>query len=266
MNLYLKEIGKKNSRTIVLLHDFNMAGWMWDQQVKALSDYHYLVPDLPEHGLSKNIGPFTIKMAAELIVDVIKNKAHNGRAHLVGVSLGAQVILQILNIAPEVVDHVLITGALVNTIEPNESFLKLIDYLIEIYIPVKNDKLSIGSYIRSYNLPKNLIKKFKESTCIISSNSAERIIRENILFLMPENLQNVKNPVLVMVGEKDYKIIKDSARNLIKVLPNSKAYLAPGVGHIWNLESPKLFNQVLSSWMNDKTLMDSLLELKTDSQ
>lgn len=252
MDLYCKETGKENLQTIIFLHEINMAGWMWEGQVTALNDYHCLIPDLPEHGRSNEIYPFTINKSAELIIDLIKNKANKGKAHLVGISLGAQIILQILNKAPEVADHVLISGAPVNFTKPTEDFLKLFNYLMKVYIPVKNDNLIIGSYIRSYGIPKNLIKKFKESIHIINEESAERIIREHLLFPMPLNLEKIEVPVLVMAGEKDYKFIKESTRRLINTLPNSKSYLAPKVGHMWNIENNELFNQILRSWITEK--------------
>lgn len=252
MNLYLKETGQNNPETIIFLHGVGLAGWMWDEQVKEFSDYHCLVPDLPEHGNSQEVGQFTIEVAAEMIVDIIKNRAHNGKSHLVGLSLGAQVIVQILSIAPEVVSSAFISGTLVHTTQPSETFINLLNNLIKIYLPVKNDKLSIGSYIRSYNLPKNLIQKFKESTCVIQSESAERIIRENTLFQMPDGLENVDVPVLVMVGEKDYIIIKKSAKELIFTFPNSKGASALKVGHMWNMENPELFNKMLESFLNTR--------------
>lgn len=105
MNLYVKETGKTNLETIVFIHADGMAGWIWDEQLKAFEDYHCLVPDLPEHGRSCDVRPFTVECAANMIIDIIRNKTHNGKAHLVGMSLGAQVIVKILSTAPEVVDH-----------------------------------------------------------------------------------------------------------------------------------------------------------------
>ena len=189
-----------------------------------------------------------------MIINLIQDQAHGKKAHLIGISMGAQVIVQILSTAPEVVDHALISGTLVRTTPPTKNFLKLLNHLIEIYTPVKNNPLFIKSYIRSYNIPKNLFNKFKESTYNIKQDSLDKIIRENMLFKMPEGLGNVNVPVLVMIGEKDYRIINESAKKLINVLPNSKRAIALRVGHIWNMENPELFNKVLRAWINDESL------------
>ncbi len=259
MSLYIKETGENNDETIVFLHGDGIAGWMWDEQLKAFNDYHCIVPDLPGHGKSAEVKPVTVQDTADKIIDIIKNKAKNGKAHLVGLSMGAQIAVQILSTAPEVVNHVLISGALVRSSQPTESFLKLLDNLIALYLPDKNKIIRIMSYVRSYNIPKNLLDKFRESTYVIEPYSLDKILRETILFKMPDNLEHADVPVLVMAGEKDYRIINESALNLLNVLPNSKGAVALKVGHLWNIENPDLFNNVLRSWLKDENIPDVLI-------
>lgn len=258
MDLYIKETGKDNNETIIFLHGGGISGWMWDKQVEAFSDYHCIVPDLPEHGKSVEVKPFTMKGAAEMIIDIIQNQARNGKAHIVGISLGAQIIVQILSRAPEVVDHALISGTLVRSVPHTESFLKLLNYLIKVYEPVKDTEFFIKANMRTYNMPKSLFNEFKESTHLINSDSLNRILKENMLFKMPDSLEKAEAQVLVMTGEKDYKIIKESARDLLNVLPNSKGAMALKVGHMWNIENPELFNNVLRAWITDKALPEGL--------
>lgn len=258
MGLYTKETGKNNDETIIFIHGEGTAGWIWDKQVEAFKDYHCIVPDLPGHGKSAGVKPFTIPSAADMIIDIIKNKAKNGKAHFVGISLGAQIVVQILKTAPQVVSHALISGTLVRNLEPTESFLKLLNYLIKVYLPDKNKTIRIMSYVRSYNMPKDLRGKFKESTYVIGPDSLEEIIKENMLFRMPDGLEKVNTMVLVMTGEKDYRIIKESARDLLNVLPNSRGAMAIKVGHLWNIENPEIFNKTLRAWITNSKLPDNL--------
>jgi pimeloyl-ACP methyl ester carboxylesterase len=261
MNLHVKETGQENQETIIFLHGCGLAGWMWDKQVESFKDYHCIVPDLPEHGQSAEMGPFTMKGTADTIIDIIRNKAHGGKAHLVGFSLGAQIIVQILITNPGVVDHALVSGTLVRSILHTETFLKLLDYLINAYEPMKNTDFFIKANMRTYNMPKSFFNEFKESSRIIKSGSLKRILKENMLFKMPYGLRNTDLPVLVMVGEKDYKILKEFAKDLMNVLPNSEGAVALKVGHLWNLESPKLFNNVLRNWINNMVLPEGVSNL-----
>lgn len=259
--MYFKETGKNSKETIIFLHGGAIAGWMWDEQLNAFNDYHCIIPDLPGHGHSSELKPFTIKNSAEQIIDLIMDHGHNGKAHLVGISLGGQIILQILSMNPEVVGHVLISGTLIRKIPYTEELLKLIDYAIKVYEPVKDTEFFVKANMRTYNMPKKFFGRFKESTHQLRKNSLERILKENMLFKMPDGLENIEIPVLVLTGEKDYKILKESARDLTSVLPTSKGYMVPKVGHLWNLEVPILFNEVLRRWIDNKGLNDDLMPI-----
>jgi pimeloyl-ACP methyl ester carboxylesterase len=254
MDLYMKETGSKNLETIIFLHGSTMAGWMWDGQIKEFGDYHCIVPDLPEHGKSINVKPFTINKSAEMISEIIHNHTSNGKAHLVGISVGAQIIIQILSKTPELVDHAIISGTLVQRTSHIESLLQLLGYAINVYEPVKNTDFFIKANMRMYNMPKYLFNKFKESTLITKHDSLSRILKENMIYKRPHGLEKIEVPVLVMAGEKDYKIIKESADDLLVSLKVSEGYIAPKVGHIWNLEDPILFNHVLRRFITNKSL------------
>lgn len=252
MKLFFEETGRENEETIIFLHAEGFSGWMWDEQINYFKNYHLIVPDLPEHGKSHEVKPFTIQGAAEMVMELIEDHA-DGRANLVGISLGAQIIIQILSKAPEMVDHALISGTLVRGIQNTESLMNLLNNIINTYGPVKNTDFFIKAYMRTYNISKTYFNKFKDSTYQIDNLALERVLREKLLYKLPEhNAADTK--VLIMAGEKDYGIIKDSSRSIVNKYPNYKAFLALKTGHLWNLESPENFNSILNAWLNDEPL------------
>ena len=91
---------------------------MWQPQVERLADYHLLIPDLPGHGDSTGIRLTSIADAANRIAELIREQAHGGKAHVVGLSLGAQVAVYLLAQSPELVDHAVISSALLQTDGP----------------------------------------------------------------------------------------------------------------------------------------------------
>ncbi len=114
-DLSVRECGPTTAPTICFLHGGGVSGWMWCPQVEALQDtYHCLIPDMPEHGLSAAIRPFTIADTARRMAEFIRERAHGRRAHVIGLSEGAQVVVQLLGSAAEVVDHAIISSALVH--------------------------------------------------------------------------------------------------------------------------------------------------------
>jgi pimeloyl-ACP methyl ester carboxylesterase len=101
--------------TIVFLHGTRLTGGEWAAHVAALGDtFHCLAPDLPGHGVAAGM-PFSVEGAAGRIADLIEREAHDGRAVLVGLSLGGYVAMAVAAAWPDRVAGLVISGA---TAEP----------------------------------------------------------------------------------------------------------------------------------------------------
>src|SRR5512140_146865 len=112
--LYTLNTGNPNGKTILFLHGGGGGSWMWRPQIDALkADYHILAPDLPEHGQSAGVKPFTIAGSVECVEEIIRTQAHGGKAHVVGLSEGAQILVALLAKSPELVNHAVVSSALV---------------------------------------------------------------------------------------------------------------------------------------------------------
>src|SRR2546425_8150775 len=112
MPIYVHQAGPADATSIVFLHGLGLSGAMWQPQFQRLPDYRCLAPDLPEHGNSADLGPFTLKDAGRQVADLIRTYTPHGRAHVVGLSLGGAVAIRMLLDVPEVIDHVMISGAM----------------------------------------------------------------------------------------------------------------------------------------------------------
>ena len=80
----------------MLLHGVGNNGSMWSDLMAALPDYHCLAPDLPGHGASRSLRWRRRADTAELVASLIEAEATGGRAHVVGLSLGGSVALELL--------------------------------------------------------------------------------------------------------------------------------------------------------------------------
>ncbi|MGB9978232.1 alpha/beta fold hydrolase [Methanobacterium sp.] len=254
MDLFVKETGRENEESIVFIHGGGLSGWMWDKQLEGFTDYHCLVPDLPEHGKSRDIVPFTMKTAAEQIIELINERAHNKKAHIVGISLGGQLVMQILGIAPEVVDHAIASGTVVRPYYGKVT-LTMMPIMGAISKPLISNDFFIKKIMENGKIPLEYFENYKKDTKSLTYSLNKHILNENAAFRIPKGLCKVENPVLITMGETEMELVHESAEDMNRCIPNSKIFKAPGLCHVWNLQSPELFNKTLRACINDEELI-----------
>ncbi|KAK3353731.1 Alpha/Beta hydrolase protein [Lasiosphaeria hispida] len=97
--------------TILLLHGLLSSHLEWAHVTPLLPTYHLLLPDLPGHSRSAHLSPSTIPAMATAVAALIQTHAHNGVAHVVGLSMGGFVALDLARRFPARCLSVFATGA-----------------------------------------------------------------------------------------------------------------------------------------------------------
>ena len=259
MRLYTQEFGPANAPTIIFLHGGGVGGWMWKPQIAQLKDkYHLLVPDLPEQGQSVEVKPMTLQNAAAQVAELIRTRAHGGHAHVVGLSLGAQTAIEMLSRTPEVIDHAMASGPLMRPL-PGIGTTNL---MAKMYWPFRNATWLVKWNMDGLGVPQEYFEEFRKDTATLTIDGFVRMTLANGKNHVPPNLQAVTVPTLVLVGEKELKIMKESVRDLLGAMPSAKGYVVSGAIHNWSLQLPDLFTQTVQAWITGKELPGALVELK----
>jgi pimeloyl-ACP methyl ester carboxylesterase len=64
------------------------------------------------------------------------------------------------------------------------------------------------------------------------------------------NLSKIKNPVLVIHGDKDMPLISSTSAYLEKTIPGAKRIMIPNTGHMLNMEAPAEFNKAVIDFLD----------------
>jgi pimeloyl-ACP methyl ester carboxylesterase len=269
--LSVRECGSATAPTICFLHAGGVSGWMWRPQVEALQNtYHCLIPDLPEHGRSATNRPITIADSARRIAELIRERAHGGRAHVIGLSEGAQVTVQLLASAAEVVNHAIISSALVHPL-PGVGLLgpRALALVFTLFAaPFQGSDAYVRLNMRYGNaIPDQYFSQVREDSRRMTAASFTHMILENQRFRIPTGLDQVQVPALIVAGQHELPIVRRSARDLAATLPAGQGYLVAfskraAEEHSWNLHRPDLFNAVARAWFTDQPLPAGLIPLK----
>lgn len=266
MTLYYQEYHPEKKESIVFIHGGGIGSWMWDPQIEFFTDYHCIVPDLPAHGKSVGIPLTTVPEIARLIAEVIRKSAHGGRAHVVGLSLGAQVAVALLSQSSDLVDHAVISSALLRDMGMKWLYSPaMIRFLFRWgFEPFKNSRRYIELNLRlKPSVPMKYLDKVFEDNRNYTVDTFTALMGANQAFLLPADLETVQTPTLICCGKKEFKAVRQSAAELATILPHARAILVDpqgklplGCEHAWNLNIPDLFNETVQAWLKDQPLPD----------
>lgn len=112
--MWFAEMNPFAPETIIMIHILFSCHLEWKQVWPKLAEYHLLVPDLPCHSRSKGVcrkDEFSVELCADLLADLIRSRAHDGRAHVVGLSTGGFIAMELIRRHPDVVASAMICGA-----------------------------------------------------------------------------------------------------------------------------------------------------------
>jgi pimeloyl-ACP methyl ester carboxylesterase len=254
--LYTYESGSPAQPAIVFIHGGGLSSRMWQPVMDRLPEFYCLAPDLPEHGRSRDLAPFSLDDATRRVAEMIRLHVPGRKAHLVGLSLGGAVVLNIARLDPDVAGRMMVTG----TSAQLGKFLGKLSlsslWMLKYYKPEDLAKKSA----KQWGIPDVYLPLFKEDIMHASSVAFNRTLIEN---LMRQQLPEcILSPLLVTVGEKETVPAKQAAQKIAKLYPSATARMIPGLGHVWSLQNPDLFAATVKAWASDTPLPSSLQPLK----
>jgi len=253
--MHIEENGPQDGVPIVFLHGSMVAGWMWAEQVAALSaDHRTIVPDLPGLGASGSEPWTDFAGAARAVASEVAARAPDG-AHIVGLSLGGVVALNLAVSHPELCRSLLVSGVPFGTLSLP---LRLMSRVMAALYGTTFGARLIG---RMFGLPDDESMDAFVATAGATDPSAIKAIGAEVAAKpLPDGLDAVEVPTLAVVGEKDTKPAQRAVPWLVAAMPQARGAKVPGVGHQWNAEAPELFNEMVRLWADEQALHPDLVE------
>ena len=250
-SLYYKEInGSSQSPTVLLIHGAFSSSTDWEPVIPHLSDaYHLLVPDLPGHGASEHIGPFSEEHSARLLARLISERALDGRAHVVGLSLGAHVAIELASKYPQVVNAVLVSG-------------------YEVF--ASSQLMAYGLWLQNRiqsAFPQALVRWLMDGTDIPSGKCSMALchaVAKTGEWPPPWPGRTL----IVAAGKSGILPTADHPHDAVRLRDigrqansDTKAYTHPQMRHPWSLQAPELFARTARDWVEHCSVPDGFVEL-----
>lgn len=244
-----QDINPTHQEVILLVHGHPFDHTMWKYQVEALNDFRLIVPDLKGYGQSDyNFAKICIEEQAldlALLLDDLKVPT----VHLIGLSMGGQIIVELQRLFPQKVKSLILCASLPNaeSLESRKSRLQLADNIKTIGM-LEYTRNDIHKYInliestKESEAYKHLFKMMSETKVegAVASHKGRAERRDN-----SEYVKHIKVPVLVVAGERDYFFEVDRLKSLADKMPNAHFIEIMRSGHLPTIEQPEIFNKAM---------------------
>lgn len=224
--MVVKEYGKTNKDIIILLHGGGLSWWNYEEVAELLKDeYHIILPILDGHaGSDKDFT--TIEDNADEIIKYIDDN-YDGKVKLIGgLSLGGQILLDILSKRDDICEFAIIESALVY---PMKLTNKLIVPSIKMSYSLISKKWFSKLQFKSLKIKESLFDKYFNDSSKISMSNMIAFLKSNSNYY--KNLQNIKTKSLVFVGSRERSIMVKSAKKIHNELVNSELEILSGYYH-----------------------------------
>ena len=222
------EYGKENEKVILLLHGGGLSWWNYKEVAGYLkNDYHVVIPILDGHADSDR--DFTsIEDNAKEIIAYIDEHCGGSVALIGGLSLGGQIMVEILSERADICQAALIESALIHSMKMTHQMVKT---AMDMSYGLIKQEWFAKLQFASLKMKPELYAEYYRDTCKISKENMTAFLKANSAYEVKDTLGGTMAKVHICVGQREQGIMVRSARKLHELIPGSTLEILPKLYH-----------------------------------
>lgn len=237
------EYGTQNPDTVILLHGGGLSWWNYRDAAQLLADrFHVVLPILDGHADSDAHFSSIEENAAKVIAFIDEHFGGKVLA-LGGLSLGGQIIVEMLAQQQDICNYALIESALV---KPSKLTHALIKPTLGMSYGLIKQKWFSKLQAAYLGIPRTLFDDYYRDTCKISKEDMIAFLQSNSAYFLKPALRDTQSRVHIVFGSKEQSSIRTSGKLLNRMIPGSTMESLPGFRHgVLSLNHPAQYVQML---------------------
>ena len=245
-----KEYGKGNQRTVVLLHGGGLSWWSYRDAAELLQgECHVILPILDGHAGSDRSFT-TIEDNAAEVIDFIRSDLGGSVWLLGGLSLGAQVALEMLSQQGDICERALIESA---AVIPSKVTHAMMRPSIACSYGLIKQKWFSRLQFRSLGIKDELFSDYYRDACAIKKEDMIAFLRANTSYKLKESVKRTTADTRICYGSKEILGIRRSAQKIKEMLPAATVIELSGMIHgDFSINHAADYANAIRSWSDDK--------------
>lgn len=237
-------------KSLVFVHGYLGGSMQWADQVETFAEHFRIItPDLPGFGENHAMTtPQTIPGLAQYVLDELDRLEVN-RFHLVGHSMGGMIVQEMVAMAPERVDKLVLYGTGPIGIMPGrfETIDESRRTVKEKGVEASGRRIAAtwfqhGESAEGYRVCAELAVKASEQAALAGLTAMES-------WSGVASLSKIASKTLVLWGDGDRAYLWKQPEQLWREIANARLGVIPGCSHSVHLEKPQLFNAMLLDFL-----------------
>ena len=205
------EYGVNNSETIMMLHGGGLSWWNFRDEAELLQEkYHIVLPVIDGHAES-GAGFVSIESNADSLIEYIKEHCNGRIKALCGLSLGAQVVVEMISKDNDICEFAMIESVSLILSKFTE---KLIKPAFSMSYSLISKKWFSKLQCKSLHIKDSLYEDYYRDTCLVSKENMISFLKANTRYMLKDSFSNTNAKIRVIVGEKEQKSMIQSAKLL----------------------------------------------------
>ena len=203
-----KEYGSTNAKTIVFLHGGGLSWWNYREEAEMLkNEYYIIVPILDGHaGSDKHFS--TIESNARDIISFINEFLNGSVFMLCGLSLGGQVLLEMLSQQADICRYAVIESV---ALIPSKITNALISPALHLSYPLIKQRWFAKLQFRQLRLKAELFDDYYRDTAAVQKNDMIAFLKASTSYWLKDSIKKSNADMHIYFGEKETRVIKRSA-------------------------------------------------------
>ncbi|HEV8284412.1 MAG TPA: alpha/beta hydrolase [Chitinophagaceae bacterium] len=253
INYFFEDLNSEKKDVVLLVHGHPFDHSMWRYQIDSLKNFRLILTDL--RGYGKTDYDFDKIYIEEHALDLIflLDSLNIEKVHLVGLSMGGQIIIEFARLFPHRSKSLIICDS--NPAGENENSYKerlgLIDRMNEIGMHEYTQQ-DIHKYLHPASVQQKgeayqhlfsmMVNTNVKGAMASHRGRAER--RDNFSYL-----NKIKIPALVIVGDKNFFTPIGELKKIASEIANAGFIVIENSGHMPNMEQPEQFNKAMLDFL-----------------
>lgn len=222
------EYGHENQEVIILLHGGGLSWWNYREVAEQLQkSYRIILPILNGHGGSDK-DFFSIEDNAKDVIAFIDEYFEGHVWAIGGLSLGGQILVEILSQRKDICRYAIIESALVI---PMKLTGKLIRPVFGMSYGLIKQKWFSKWQFKSLRIKSELYDDYYKDTCKIKKENMISFLQANSDYRIKDTLKDTLAQTCILVGSREQKKMISSAKLLHQEIKNSEIHALDGLYH-----------------------------------